>query len=497
MALRKATILLALVISGLISCVMPPAEKGDANAAADSEVSKPSVAPEYFEMVQALADRHNRTTAKILANSAGKMIEAPDKTPQPLSWHVRVPTAAETEKMGPLWPTIPPEKNAAYYFVKAIIAQADDKEAPAGSARSEKPDPYDGDIEPLEKWVKRNRPVLEAMREGMKQDVYCMPAAIVDEIGEPQPMMISLNSGLRQIAGDLADAGFVEEVKGNPDRAAGYYLECVRFGKKFRDATVIESLVGDAVQGMGQRSLDNLVANATLSDETLRGIIVACVEAEMAQDAPARILARELASLEATASLTKAPWRDAPRTRLDLSTLKAWKEFASRKRLDELLQKKAMEAACEHELKEYAGKDNDEAMLPRTFIEWGNRNVRMRVTQIRAAIALYQKANGRLPDSLDALCPGILPSVPIDPFSGKPMRYAKAAGSWIIWSVGPENVDNGGEQYIIRHEGGSRIQTAYDYDYVFTAQVRSNIERRSRGAIKSLPMPAEKPKETE
>ena len=111
-----------------------------------------------------------------------------------------------------------------------------------------------------------------------------------------------------------------------------------------------------------------------------------------------------------------------------------------------------MEAACEHELKEFAGKENGAAMLPRDFVEWGRMNVRLRVTQIRAAIALYRKANGRFPESLDALCPDILPSVPIDPFSGKPMRYAKTPDGWKVWSVGMDNLDNNGEAVTYRGE---------------------------------------------
>ena len=176
---------------------------------------------------------------------------------------------------------------------------------------------------------------------------------------------------------------------------------------------------------------------------------------------------------------------------LELRAIREWKDFVSRKRLDELLQKKVVEAACEHEIKESAAKGIQASVLPRAFVEWGNMNVRLRVTQIRAAIALYRKAHGRIPDSLDPLCPDILPSVPIDPFSSKPMRYAKTPDGWKVWSVGADNMDNNGEAISYRSR-------AVIFNDIFTSQVRSNIEYRShKGEIKSIPAPAEKPKKTE
>ena len=44
--------------------------------------------------------------------------------------------------------------------------------------------------------------------------------------------------------------------------------------------------------------------------------------------------------------------------------------------------------------------------------------------------------------TLDALVPDFLPAVPIDPWSGKPLRYDPATGT--VWSLGPNGVDEGG-----------------------------------------------------
>jgi len=329
---------------------------------------------------------------------------------------------------------------------------------------------------------------LEAVREGMKQDVYCMPLVINDEYAAPLPPH-AFFSGLRQIARDLTDAGFVEEVKGNPDRAASYYLEAIRFGKKFHNATVIECLTGVAVQFIGQKALDSLVANAKLSDETLRGIIVACRWAEVAQDMPARIEAADSALAEATASLVKAPYRDDPEMIRYFRYAKAMKEFTAGKPLDKLLQNKWMQAAYESELKELADKQSED-ILPRTFGQLGRVNVALRMTEIRAAIALYQKANSRSPiastRSARTSClrcrqtrsPASRCGMQRRPTDGK-----CGASGWAMWITKAQSS--------FRDEFG---QQAFN-DNLYTAQVQSNIERRSKGAIKSLPAPAETPKE--
>jgi hypothetical protein len=64
-------------------------------------------------------------------------------------------------------------------------------------------------------------------------------------------------------------------------------------------------------------------------------------------------------------------------------------------------------------------------------------------TRLVVAIRLYAARKGRIPATLlDLVVEKILPAVPTDPFSGKPMRYS--ADRRIVWSVGPDEVDDGG-----------------------------------------------------
>ena len=67
-------------------------------------------------------------------------------------------------------------------------------------------------------------------------------------------------------------------------------------------------------------------------------------------------------------------------------------------------------------------------------------------TRLVVACNAYIKKEGKLPDDLQALVPVYLPSVPTDPYDGRPFRYSKAKG--IVYSVGPDLKDSGGSPFI-------------------------------------------------
>jgi hypothetical protein len=50
-----------------------------------------------------------------------------------------------------------------------------------------------------------------------------------------------------------------------------------------------------------------------------------------------------------------------------------------------------------------------------------------------------------------------LVEIPLDPFNGKPLRLAIKNNQWIIYSVGPDQIDNGGVD--IEHGKGDVIFT--------------------------------------
>jgi hypothetical protein len=77
--------------------------------------------------------------------------------------------------------------------------------------------------------------------------------------------------------------------------------------------------------------------------------------------------------------------------------------------------------------------------------------VRRSQTKLRGAIASialerYRQAQGDWPDSLAALVPKYLASVPTDPYDGAPLRFRRLADHVVVYSVGPDIEKNPGER---------------------------------------------------
>ena len=76
----------------------------------------------------------------------------------------------------------------------------------------------------------------------------------------------------------------------------------------------------------------------------------------------------------------------------------------------------------------------------------------------RAAVAAtrFRLRQTRLPGSFEELVQaGLLPAVPVDPFSGKPMRFAAQDGYVFIYTIGARRTDLGGKPYQLKGGVGS------------------------------------------
>ena len=69
----------------------------------------------------------------------------------------------------------------------------------------------------------------------------------------------------------------------------------------------------------------------------------------------------------------------------------------------------------------------------------------VRLLHADVAIELFRRQNDRLPVNLAELVPRHFKTVPLDPFSNKPMVYRRTTNSYLLYSVGPDRKNDGGK----------------------------------------------------
>lgn len=69
----------------------------------------------------------------------------------------------------------------------------------------------------------------------------------------------------------------------------------------------------------------------------------------------------------------------------------------------------------------------------------------LRCTQVALAVDQYYQQKKKFPDNLQQLIPGYLESIPSDPFDDKPLRSKKTDYGFVIYSIGENLVDDGGD----------------------------------------------------
>lgn len=79
---------------------------------------------------------------------------------------------------------------------------------------------------------------------------------------------------------------------------------------------------------------------------------------------------------------------------------------------------------------------------------------------MRAAVTIerFYGSEGRLPSKIDELSPRFLSSLPIDPCDGQPLRYRVEPTEYLIYSVGPDGVDDGGRPAAQGQAGDSVVR---------------------------------------
>jgi len=211
---------------------------------------------------------------------------------------------------------------------------------------------------------------------------------------------------------------------GDKVRACTLALTNVRLGLMFqRGSTVIECLIGVAVQGLANQRLIEL--RSELSPDDARRVIAAWDRALAEAESVHSIVNRD-------AAMAERAYGWAAR----LANIVDWAGFPE-----------VYSAVREADLR---------------------RQATTRLLQTDLAIRLYREDHGRLPARLLELIPSYLSGLPLDPYSGESLIYRTNGDEFTLYSVGKDRIDDGGKLTNMRtyysQDGFGNFVRGYDYD---------------------------------
>jgi tetratricopeptide (TPR) repeat protein len=70
----------------------------------------------------------------------------------------------------------------------------------------------------------------------------------------------------------------------------------------------------------------------------------------------------------------------------------------------------------------------------------------LRVARVALAVERFRIATAKIPDKLEELSAAFVQKSPADPFDGHPLRYKKLAKGYVVYSVGEDGKDDGGDE---------------------------------------------------
>jgi hypothetical protein len=269
-----------------------------------------------------------------------------------------------------------------------------------GGANFDKVDVTTADETALIPLVEANRDALAMARRGLDRPFQVPVVHDLNELNRQMPEF----SAIRESARALLAEGRLAEHQDRLDDAVRAYLDVVRLGDAMSHrVAMIAHQMGRFIEYLGLSGLRDLRTHLT-ADEVRR--LIGTLQA----------LARER---EAVAAVIRREH-----------------QF-----MDSNVNKMGLGMRVMYPLSGALGKEKARAM---SMLTQNDRRAELFHHLLLAdlAVRLYQLEHGTAPASLDALSPAILESVPIDPYSGKPLIYRKSLEGFQLYSVGPDGIDD-------------------------------------------------------
>jgi hypothetical protein len=209
---------------------------------------------------------------------------------------------------------------------------------------------------------------------------------------------------LRQIARAVEAEGRLARNEGRDADAIRAFLDELRLDNAVSHGTLItDSLVGVAISDIGVARLAEM--RVSMSSDQCREIIAALQEIEGRRESIDAVLARDEAWTAKACSIS------------------VW------------------QLRLLYTVVHLQGND-----VPSVFAVAMKRDAAKRqLLQAELALRCYQLERSKPAESLADLVPAYLPAIPQDPFSDSPLIYRKTPSGWLLYSLGPDQKDDGGQ----------------------------------------------------
>jgi hypothetical protein len=242
-----------------------------------------------------------------------------------------------------------------------------------------------------------NSNALALVRRGLVHE-YAVP---LTNGGDWSQQLTNL-AAFKSLAHLLKAEGAIAEADGRTNDAVRAYADVIEFGDRLaRGGLIIDDLIGITVKVIGREKLERLAPNIGAADR---------IE-----------LLKRLATIEARSENAGAV--------LDRDRMWSRREFGLLRRMwMRLMLFKSLHQAEEHHRKRH-----------------DRSSTELRLLEAHLAVLAFHAEHHALPAKLSDLVPGKLHAVPLDPFSGKPIRYVTRTNSFLLYSVGPDGIDDRGK----------------------------------------------------
>jgi hypothetical protein len=363
------------------------------------------------------------------------------------------------------------------------------------------------DAPEVAEWLEANKKALALVIEATRQPEYYNPL-VPRRTEDWSPGLISAllpsTQKCREIASALVCRAMLRVSEGNKDEAWQDLLACHRLGRlTARGATLVELLVGIAIEGVASKGDVEFIEHSKLKSKQflvclgdLRGLpqipaFVHCI------DSGERFMTLDLMMLTArhgtaflqsrleslSSAKTQLRQEYGFRDRLfersinwdpGLRTVNLWFDrYVEALNIEDASTRRSTVEALKEEVMALRRHVEATALLEKTFMDAENRGERFgeimvgmmlpgyekrqasadRIEQVQRnlhlafALAAYHSDHGRYPAKLDELAPKYLETIPDDLFSGKPLIYRLEDDGYLLYSVGPNGVDDDGRGY--------------------------------------------------